>query len=147
MTNPTHNRKVHHLEALNICTARCKKQCTVYTANASFYILPYKKNQLKYMHQAFFNAPIKMIIKATLNNQFPGIPFINDSDTIHKYLAPSPATPKGRMKKPKSGIRSTRKKLKIGGATKLGMEIADSDYEKETENTPTNDITLLFRSE
>ena len=50
-TNPTHNRQGHHLEALNICTTRCKQQSTLHTANASLYTLPYKKNQLKYMHQ------------------------------------------------------------------------------------------------
>ena len=49
---------------------------------------------------------------------------------------PSPATPEGRMKKPKSGIRSTRKKHNSGGASRLGMEITDSDSETENENTP-----------
>ena len=88
------------------------------------------------MHQAFLNAPINMLIKAALNNQLTGIPFINNSNIIRKYLAPSPATTKGRMKKTNAGIRSTRKKLKRGGATKLGMEISDSDSENETENTP-----------
>ena len=73
---------------------------------------PHKKNQLKYMHQAFFNAPIKMLIDAAHNNQLTGITFINNADNIRKYLAPSPATPKGGMKKPKSGIRSTRENSK-----------------------------------
>ena len=47
------------------------------------------------------------------------------------------------MKKPKAGIRSTRKKQKSGGASRLGIEIADSDSENENENThamPTPDI-------
>ena len=30
-TNPTHNWKGNHLEALNICTARCKQQSTLHT--------------------------------------------------------------------------------------------------------------------
>ena len=96
------------------------------------------------MHQEFFNAPINMIIEAALNNQFTGIPFINNSDTIRKYLTPSPATPKGRMKKPKACIRSTREKLKSGGAIKLGMEIEDSDSENETENTPTMPTPVII---
>ena len=136
-TNSTPNRQGDHLEALNIYTTICKQQSTIHTANASLYTLPYKNNQLKYMHQAFFNAPIKMLIDAVHNNQLAGIPFINNTDNIRKYLAPSPATPKERMKKTKSGIRSTRKKIKSGGASRLGMEIADSDSENENENTPT----------
>ena len=70
-----------------------------------------------------------MLIDAAHNNQLTGIPFINNADNICKYLAPSPATPKGRMRKPKSGIRSTRKKIKSGRASRLGMEIADGDSE------------------
>ena len=89
------------------------------------------------MHQEFFNAPIKMLIDAAHNNQFIGIQLINNADNIRKYLAPSPETPKGRIMKPKAGIRSTRKKLKSGEASRLGMEIADSDSENENENTPT----------
>ena len=89
------------------------------------------------MHQAFFNSPIKMLIDAAHNNQLTDIPFINNADNIRKYLEPSPANTKGRMKKPKSGIRSTRKKHRSGGASRLGIEIADSDSENENENTPT----------
>ena len=85
-----------------------------------------------------------MLIEAALNNQLTSLPFINNSNIIRKYLAPSPATPKGRTKKPKAGIRSTRKKLKSGGATKLGMEIADSDSENETENTPTMPTPVII---
>ena len=107
-------------------------------------MLPYKKNLLKYMHEAFFNAPIKMLIEAALNNQLTGITLINNLDTICKYLAQSPATPKFGMKKQKSGIRSTRKKLKSGGAIRLGMEIADSDSENETENTPTMPTPVII---
>ena len=78
-----------------------------------------------------------MLIEAALNNQLTGIQLINNSNIIRKYLDPLPATPKGRMKKTKAGIQITRKKLKSRGATKIGMEISDSDSENETENTPT----------
>ena len=50
MTNPTHNWQEQHLDALNICTVRCKQK---FTANASLYTLPYKQNQLNYTLQAF----------------------------------------------------------------------------------------------
>ena len=83
-TNPTPNRQGQHLEALNICTVRGKQRSTLHTANASLYTLPYKHNQLKYMHQSFLNAPIKMLIDAAHNNQITGIPFINNADNIRK---------------------------------------------------------------
>jgi hypothetical protein len=40
------------------------------------------------------------------------------ADLVRKYLAPSPATPKGRMKRPRTGIRSTRTKEKSGDTIK-----------------------------
>ena len=52
-TKLTPNIQGHHPEALNICTVRGKQQSTLHTANVSLYTLPYKQNQLKYMHQAF----------------------------------------------------------------------------------------------
>ena len=64
------------------------------------------------MHQAFFSAPIQTIIDAAHNGQLEGVPFLSKPALIHRYLAPSPATPKGRMKRTKKGIRSTRPKTK-----------------------------------
>ena len=72
-----------------------------------------------------------MLIDAAHNNQLTDIPLINNTYKIRKYLAPSPAAPKERMKKPKSGIHSTRKKQKSRGASRLGIEIADSDSENK----------------
>ena len=46
-----------------------------------------------------------------MNNQLEGIPFLSKPNLIRKYLPPSPATPKGRMKRPRTGLRSTRKKV------------------------------------
>ena len=85
-----------------------------------------------------------MLIEASLNNQLTGITLINNSNIICKYLTPLPENPKGRMKKPKAGIRRTREKFKNGGAIKLGMEIADSDSENEAENTPTIPTTVII---
>ena len=75
---------------------------------ANLYTLPFKQQQLKYMHQALFNPPTHTLIKAVNNGQLEGFPFMK-SDLIRKYLAPSPATSKGRMKRPHTGIHSTRK--------------------------------------
>jgi hypothetical protein len=78
---------------------------------ANVYTLPFKQQQLKYMHQSFFNPPIHTLIKAIRNGQLEGIPFMK-ADLVRKYLAPSPATLKGCMKRPRTGIRSTRTKVK-----------------------------------
>eukprot|EP00804_Cyclotella_cryptica_P000273 CCRYP_010218-RA/>CCRYP_010218-RA protein AED:0.29 eAED:-0.05 QI:0/0/0/0.5/1/1/2/0/769 len=71
------------------------------------YTLPFKQQQLKYIHQAFFGPPVHNLIKAINNDQLLGVPLMKP-DLICKYLAPSPATSKGRMKRPRTGIRSTR---------------------------------------
>ena len=72
------------------------------------YTIPHKQNQVKYMHQCFFSPPMQTLLDAIANDQLKGIPFMKQ-DIIRKYLAPSPATSKGRMKRPRAGIRSTRK--------------------------------------
>jgi hypothetical protein len=70
------------------------------------YTLTYKKQQMKYMHQSFFNMPIPTLIKIMQNNQLTGFPCMT-AKNVKNYLAPSPATPKGRMRRPRTGIRST----------------------------------------
>ena len=74
----------------------------------NLYTLPFKQQQLKYMHQSLFSPPIPTLLKAINNGQLEGIPFMK-SHLVRKYLAPSPATSKGRMKRPRTCIRSTRK--------------------------------------
>eukprot|EP00804_Cyclotella_cryptica_P006049 CCRYP_000271-RA/>CCRYP_000271-RA protein AED:0.21 eAED:0.21 QI:0/0/0/1/0/0/7/0/881 len=75
---------------------------------ANLYTLPYKQQQLKYIHQSFFSPPLHTLIKAINNGQLEGIPFMK-ADLVRKYLAPSPATSKGRMKRPRQGIRSRQR--------------------------------------
>eukprot|EP00804_Cyclotella_cryptica_P022284 CCRYP_018108-RA/>CCRYP_018108-RA protein AED:0.45 eAED:0.45 QI:0/-1/0/1/-1/1/1/0/170 len=76
----------------------------------NMYTLPSKQQQLKYMHQAFFSPPIATLLKAINNNQLQGFPLMK-ADLVQKYLAPSPATSKGHVKRPRTGIRSTRPTL------------------------------------
>ena len=71
------------------------------------YTLPYKQNQLKYMHQSFFNPSLPTLLHAIENGQLEGIPFMKPQ-LVPKYLAKSPATSKGGMKRPRVGIQSTR---------------------------------------
>lgn len=53
--------------------------------------------------------PAPTLEKAIQNEQLCGFLCMNVKD-IPRYLAPLSATPKGRMKKPKAGIRSTQRK-------------------------------------
>ena len=63
------------------------------------------------MHQSLLNTSLQIFTDTSLNNQLKGIPFVHNPEFIRKYLAPPPATPKGRMKRLRAGIRSTRKKV------------------------------------
>ena len=72
----------------------------IHHAANGLYTMPYKQNQLKYMHQAFFSLPIQQIVDAAMNNRLEVIPFLSKPNLVRKYLPPSPATPKGRMKRP-----------------------------------------------
>ena len=72
------------------------------------YTLPYKQQQMKYMHQRIYNMPIPTLIKAIQNNQLTGFPCMTTTN-VKKYLALLPPKPKSRMKQPRAGIRSTKK--------------------------------------
>ena len=56
--------------------------------------------------------PPPTLEKTIQNNQLKGFPFMNIKD-IRRHLPPSPPTPTRRMKKPKVGIRSTRKENEL----------------------------------
>ena len=92
------------------------------------YVLPYHRNQLKYMHQTLFNPPIETIIKVVNNNQLKGFPFMKPT-MVRKYLVPSPATSKGRMKRPRTGIRSTRTQVPHEETTELPSQQPPSPTE------------------
>ena len=74
---------------------------------ANVYTIPYRQNQVKFMHQSFLSPTIATLLKAINNNQLEGFPFMK-ADMIRKHLPASPATSKGHMKRPRAGIRSTR---------------------------------------
>ena len=99
--------------------------------------MPYKQNQLKYMHQSFFSLPIQQIVDAAMNNQLESIPFLSKPKLIQKYLPLSPATPKGRMKRPRTGLRSTRKKVarkREVAAMRRAKEESKPDEKNEANN-------------
>ena len=61
------------------------------------------------MHQTFLCPPHSTLLAAINNHQLKGCPFMT-ADNVRKYLTMSPATSKVRMKRPRTGIQSTRDK-------------------------------------
>ena len=90
-------------------------------ANATVYMLPYKQQKVKYMHQTFFVVPAPTLVKTITNKQLLGFPYMNLKD-IRRHLPTSLATRKGRMKKPREGIRSTRKNSELVNKTQDNMQ-------------------------
>ncbi|KAL7518802.1 hypothetical protein ACHAWX_003603 [Stephanocyclus meneghinianus] len=97
------------------------------TFAANLYTLRYKQQQLRYIHQSFFSPPPHTLIKAINNGQLEGIPFMK-ADLVRKYLAPSPATSKGRMKRPHQGIRSTRQRPHMATEKEYPPQDTPSSY-------------------
>jgi hypothetical protein len=76
-------------------------------------------NKVKFAHQSLCNPKILTLLKAVRKGFLKGCPNLTEK-LILKYLNPSPATPKGHMKRPKHGIKSTRPKPpKVSGITKI----------------------------
>ena len=87
------------IEGLDLRIPRQQRQGTtrIHAAN-NIYTLPYKHHQLKYMHESFFSPPSQTIVEAVNSNQLQGMPCLHSPKQVNKYLAPSPATSKGRLK-------------------------------------------------
>ena len=68
-------------------------------------------NGVKFAHQSLCNPKISTLLKAVRRGFLRGCPNMSEK-LILKYLNPSPATAKGHMKRPRHGIRSTRRKEK-----------------------------------
>ena len=105
------------------------------------------------MHQTFFNPPIPTLIDAIQNGQLEGIPCMK-ADLVQKYLAPSPATPKGKMKRPRADIRSTRAKIQEGVRSKDSTQDPSIAQEEQRQgpssnanvipDTETHDVNNIF---
>lgn len=67
-----------------------------------------RANGVKFAHQSLCNPKISMMLKAVRKGFLRGCPNLSEK-FILKYLNPSPATAKGHMKRPRHGIRSTRR--------------------------------------
>jgi hypothetical protein len=106
--NPISPEEKEPAQHLNLAIAN--KQIR-HTAATPLYTLPYKQQQMKYMHQTFFNLPPATLLKAITNGQMSDIPLMKP-ELIQRYRAPLPATPKGRMKGPglESEVRNKKKR-------------------------------------
>jgi hypothetical protein len=65
-------------------------------------------NGVRFAHQSLCNPKISTLLKAVRKVFLKGCPNLSEK-LILKYLNPSPATSKGHMKRPRHGIRSTRR--------------------------------------
>ena len=86
--------------------------------------------------------PPTTLEKAISNNQLKGIPMMNVKD-ICKHLPPSPVTSKGRMKKPRSGARSTRREKKYEFEKELEEQIKlDENMHPATGSTASEGVPM-----
>ena len=67
-----------------------------------------KANSICFAHQSFCSPAIPTLLKAIKCGYLKGCPNLTTIG-VTKYLNPSPATTKGHMKRPRHGIRSTRR--------------------------------------
>ena len=112
-------------------------------AAATVHTLPYKRQKVKYMHHTFFAMSPATLEKAIIsNNQLKEFPMMNLKD-IRRHLPPSPATPKGRMERPRGGIRSTRQKRKDEFEKELEEQLLlDKDMHPTTGSTALEGVIL-----
>jgi hypothetical protein len=67
-----------------------------------------KANSIRFAHQSLCSPTIPTLLKAIKRGYIKGCPNLT-ARGVKKYLNPSPATTKGHMKRPRQGIRSTRR--------------------------------------
>jgi hypothetical protein len=67
-----------------------------------------KANSIRFTHLSLCSPAIPTLLKALKRGYLKGCPNLSALG-VTKYLNPSPATAKGHMKRPRHGIRSTRR--------------------------------------
>jgi len=72
--------------------------------------IPHLQNRVKFMHQVLFCPPIQTLLRTSNLGFLDGFPFLT-LELIHKHLAKSPATAKGRLKLLPAVHRSTRSQV------------------------------------
>jgi hypothetical protein len=100
--------------------ARAPQSPKIATSNAAVAMFTHsvrtRANTVKFGHQAMCNPKISLLLKALRKGFLKGCPNLSE-ELVTKYLNPSPATAKGHMKRPRKGIRSTRKNAKTKSGT------------------------------
>ena len=81
-----------------------------------------RSNGVKFAHQSLCNPKISTLLKAVRRGFLEGCPNLSEK-LILKYLNPSPATAKGHMKRPRHGIRSTRRTISQQANVPIGLDL------------------------
>jgi hypothetical protein len=81
-------------------------------------------NGVKFAHQSLCNPKISTLLKAVRKGFLKGCPNMTEK-LILKYLNPSPATAKGHLKRPRHGIRSTRRRTEAVPQTEVRQADAE----------------------
>lgn len=81
-----------------------------------------RANGVKFAHQSLCNSKISTLLKAVRRGFLDGCPNLSEK-LILKYLNPSPATAKGHMKRPRHGIRSTRRTVVQQATVPVGLNL------------------------
>jgi hypothetical protein len=81
-----------------------------------------RSNGVKFAHQSLCNPKISTLLKAVRRGFLEGCPNLSEK-LILKYLHPSPATAKGHMKRPRHGIRSTRRTISQQANVPIGLDL------------------------
>ena len=116
-TNP--REKTSAITSIKNQNLQCRPHQHVPHSANNLHTLPSLQNRVKYMHETFFCPPHSTLLAAINNHQLKGYPFVT-AENVRKYLPMSPATSKGRMKRPRTGIRSTRAKAPKSHCATLG---------------------------
>lgn len=73
---------------------------------SSAYTMPTKQQATSYMHQCLSSPPISSLLQASRSGFLESFPHLSPRD-ITTYLAPSPATPKGHLRRQRKHHRTT----------------------------------------
>ena len=97
------------------------------------------------MHQVLFSPPHQTLLRAINLGFLDNFPFLT-ADLVHKHLAKSPATAKGRLKLRPSGFHSTRRERIHHTNTNIICCAALADKQKAHSILTALDASLPVRS-
>jgi hypothetical protein len=119
----------------------CMSDAPTNVANFSYHRTTTESN-VKFMHQSLGNPPTRSLLTAIRRGFLRGAPHLN-LKSVAKYLPPSMATCKGRMKPPRQGIRSTTPKVprisvpaSVPDSLMPGLDVGADDNDDDSDARP-----------